>query len=98
MICASLSVADCAAPGPDWLLASLLAEQQQLTAVEHFANPHDQDKLPAQPRYYRDLIPTSLPGRDEHFAFEVDLDACSGCKACVPACHNLNGLEPQETW
>ncbi|HVY68337.1 MAG TPA: DmsC/YnfH family molybdoenzyme membrane anchor subunit, partial [Verrucomicrobiae bacterium] len=30
--------------------------------------------------------------------FEVDLDACSGCKACVTACHSLNGLDEGETW
>src|SRR5690349_12601375 len=82
----------------DSLLALLLDEQQQLTAVEQFARRHDRDELPTQDRYYRDLIPTGLPGVGEQFAFEVDLDACSGCKACVVACHNLNGLEPNETW
>jgi NAD(P)H-dependent nitrite reductase small subunit len=48
--------------------------------------------------YYRDLIPLTQPGPDEQFAFEVDLNACSGCKACVTACHSLNGLEEEETW
>jgi formate dehydrogenase iron-sulfur subunit len=28
----------------------------------------------------------------------VDLDKCSGCKACVSACHSLNGLDEDETW
>jgi Fe-S-cluster-containing dehydrogenase component/DMSO reductase anchor subunit len=28
----------------------------------------------------------------------VDLDRCSGCKACVTACHSLNGLDDGETW
>lgn len=87
-----------AAPPPESLLTLLLTEQQQLTAVEHFARLHGHHELPAQQRFYRDLIPAGLPGRDEQFAFEVDLDACSGCKACVTACHNLNGLEPEETW
>src|SRR4030095_7765056 len=32
------------------------------------------------------------------YAFEVDLDQCSGCKACVTACHSLNGLDDDETW
>ena len=33
-------------------------------------------------------------------AFQVDLDACTGCKACVTACHRLNGLDDDEgeTW
>lgn len=83
---------------PGSLLALLLADQRQLTAVEQFARAHDRYELPAQSRYYHDLIPAALPGRDEQFAFDVDLDACSGCKACVTACHNLNGLEPEETW
>ncbi|MEZ6126844.1 MAG: 4Fe-4S dicluster domain-containing protein [Planctomycetaceae bacterium] len=28
----------------------------------------------------------------------MDLDRCSGCKACVVACHSLNGLDEKETW
>ena len=32
------------------------------------------------------------------YAFDVDLDSCSGCKACVSACHSLNGLDEDETW
>jgi Fe-S-cluster-containing dehydrogenase component/DMSO reductase anchor subunit len=28
----------------------------------------------------------------------VDLDKCSGCKACVTACHSLNGLDDGEAW
>jgi formate dehydrogenase iron-sulfur subunit len=87
--------------GGQWLLERLLAEQQSLSAVERFARAHerqDHHATPTQARYYRDLIPARLPNGDEQFAFEVDLDACSGCKACVAACHNLNGLEPNETW
>lgn len=84
--------------GGSWLIETLLAEQQQLSAVERFAAAHDRHEVPTQARYYRDLIPARLPTGEEQFAFEVDLDACSGCKACVAACHNLNGLEPDETW
>ncbi|MEM9365019.1 MAG: DmsC/YnfH family molybdoenzyme membrane anchor subunit [Planctomycetota bacterium] len=54
--------------------------------------------LPAQARYYQSLLPATAPSDSEQFAFEVDLDACSGCKACVVACHTLNGLEEDESW
>ena len=80
------------------LVALLLHEQQQLTAVETFARLHATDRAPAQARYYRDLMPASPPRTGEQYAFEVDLDRCSGCKACVTACHTLNGLDDNETW
>jgi Fe-S-cluster-containing dehydrogenase component/DMSO reductase anchor subunit len=86
------------APTGSNLLDELLRDQQRLTAVEQFAQQHECGSLPAQSRYYRDLIPLSAPQPGEQYAFEVDLDACSGCKACVVACHNLNGLEEDETW
>ncbi len=80
------------------LLDQLLAEQQQMTAVERFSRAHVQGELPAQARYYRDLIPLTRPGPGEQYAFVVNLDTCTGCKACVSACHSLNGLEEEETW
>ena len=80
------------------LLASLLQEQQQLTAVEDFAQQHESQTLPIQQKYYEDLIPMGLPGEGQQFAFRVDLERCTGCKACVTACHNLNGLDDTETW
>ena len=84
---------------PDFL-GTLLEEQQQLTAVEHFSQWHteSEDGGPAQQKYYRNLLPATAPAPGEQFAFEVDLDACSGCKACVVACHTLNGLEEDESW
>lgn len=80
------------------LLAFLLQEQQQLTAVEQFAQKHENHDIPLQKKYYEDLIPTGLPGEGQQFAFKVELDRCTGCKACVAACHNLNGLDETETW
>lgn len=80
------------------LLKQLLDQQQQLTAVEKFSQRHEAETEPLQARHYRDLIPLSKPVSGEQYAFEVDLDACSGCKACVVACHNLNGLEEDELW
>jgi len=53
---------------------------------------------PAQSHYYRELLPASPPGPGQQYAFEVNLDKCSGCKACVVACHTLNGLEEDEAW
>jgi len=83
--------------GPN-LIDKLLEEQQQLTAVERFSQKHATVSAPTQARYYRDLIPLTKPGKGEQYGFEVDLDACSSCKACVSACHSLNGLDEDESW
>ena len=83
---------------PRTLIDELLAEQGSLTAVERFAQKHERHALPAQARYYRDLIPLGKPRPGEQYAFAVDLDACTGCKACVSACHSLNGLDEEEVW
>jgi formate dehydrogenase iron-sulfur subunit len=80
------------------LIDDLLNEQQLLTPVARFSREHERHELPAQQKYYRDLIPLSSPKPGEQYAFAVDLDACTGCKACVTACHNLNGLDDEETW
>jgi formate dehydrogenase iron-sulfur subunit len=75
-----------------------LAEQADLSAVERFSRYHDADTATNDDRVYRDLIPLRSPAPGEQYAFEVDLDACTGCKACVTACHSLNGLDPDEAW
>jgi len=80
------------------LIDKLLDEQQSLTAVERFARVHDRNELPALAQHYRRLLPATAPGPGQQYAFEVDLDKCSGCKACVTACHSLNGLDENETW
>jgi len=82
----------------DTFLLRLLDEQQSLTAVQRFSQFHEHATAPVSQHLYRDLIPLGQPGEGEQFGFEVDLDACSGCKACVAACHNLNGLEDDELW
>ena len=79
-------------------LRQLLSEQQQLTAVEEFARLHEASAEPAQAKYYSRLLPAAPPAEGQQYAFEVDLDRCSGCKACVTACHSLNGLDDGETW
>lgn len=78
------------------LIDQLLAEQRQLTAVEKFSNAHDSHALSSA--RYRDLLPATPPSAGQQYAFEVDLDQCSGCKACVTACHSLNGLDDGESW
>jgi formate dehydrogenase iron-sulfur subunit len=80
------------------LVDRLLAEQCELTAAERFAQFHEEEVVPLQARYYSALLPASPPQSGEQYAFEVDLDLCSGCKACVTACHTLNGLDEDETW
>ena len=79
------------------LVDLLLAEQQDLTPVERFARLHE-ITTPSPQERYRHLLPLSKPAPGEQYAFTVDLDRCSGCKACVSACHSLNGLEDNETW
>ena len=80
------------------IIQQFLDEQQELSAVERFSQRHDNHDLPALEPYYRELIPLSKPKSGEQYAFKVDLDACTGCKACVTACHSLNGLGEDETW
>ena len=80
--------------GTQRLAESLLLEQQDLTAVDRFSQRYAQ----LSGTIYEDLIPLTKPGAGEQYAFEVDLDACSGCKACVSACHSLNGLDSDESW
>ncbi len=80
------------------LLAELLAEQQRLdTPVARFSTAHDA-LAPHVTAIAPQLIPLSAPGPGEQYAFEVDLDSCTGCKSCVAACHSLNGLDDTETW
>lgn len=92
-----------AGPGGPDLIGAYLDRQQDLSAVERFSLHHDEMARSGMPRpslegRYRDLIPLEKPRPGQQFAFEVDLDRCTGCKACVTACHNLNGLDANETW
>lgn len=80
------------------LIAALIADQARLTAVERFAQHHQSTSRRSTPGRYGTLLPASAPAAGQQYAFEVDLDLCSGCKACVTACHNLNGLDDGEAW
>ncbi len=81
-----------------YLVQALLDEQNRTTVVERFSQRHASATEPLLAGHYQDFIPLSKPKPGEQYAFEVDLDACSGCKACVVACHNLNGLDETEQW
>jgi Fe-S-cluster-containing dehydrogenase component/DMSO reductase anchor subunit len=78
------------------LLDDYLRAQHELTAVDRFARAADRNEIAGS--RYRDRLPASPPGDGQQYAFDVDLDKCTGCKACVTACHNLNGLDEGETW
>jgi formate dehydrogenase iron-sulfur subunit len=82
----------------DELLADTLARSSDLSAVERFSQWHQGATAPARQGLYREAMPATAPGPGQQYGFEVDLDKCSGCKACVVACHTLNGLDPQESW
>jgi formate dehydrogenase iron-sulfur subunit len=77
-------------------VAQLLQAQQSLTLVERFAKRHDAGEV--RETRYSELLPLERPRPGEQYAFEVDLDACTGCKACVAACHTMNGLDETEIW
>mgnify|MGYP002629584000 FL=1 len=87
-----------AAVHPGDLISQLLQEQSTLTAVEEFSSWHESHNEPEQSKHYRNLLPTMMPQEGQQLAFEVDLDRCSGCKACVVACHSLNGLDDEESF
>jgi Fe-S-cluster-containing dehydrogenase component/DMSO reductase anchor subunit len=68
------------------------------TAVEEFSAWHESQLAAPEGRRYKKLIPISKPKIGEQYAFEVNLDQCTGCKSCVVACHSLNGLDEDESW
>jgi Fe-S-cluster-containing dehydrogenase component/DMSO reductase anchor subunit len=81
------------------LVETYLREQSGATPVERFAHLHATTNLEGSDRY-KDLVPLNAPRPGQQLAFQVDLDACTACQACVTACHSLNGLDAEEaeTW
>jgi formate dehydrogenase iron-sulfur subunit len=84
--------------GVTTLVDAYLARHRDLSAVERFEQQHVDADRPLNERWYRDLLPAAPPGPGQQYRFEVDLDACTGCKSCVAACHALNGLDEDESW
>ena len=79
------------------LIDKLLKEQSTLqTPVNRFSEAHDRGEVRTD--LYKHLIPLEKPDKGEQYAFQVELDKCTGCKACVVACHTLNGLDEDEAW
>ena len=74
-------------------LERYLAEQADLAPVERMS-------LCGVPSSgtWQDRIPLTTPLPGQQYAFDVDLDTCTGCKACVTACHNMNGLDEGESF
>ena len=95
---AELPVAELAAAEPS--AVERFASQQAVgqRACGATAAAGDACAEPALAARYRALMPATPPGPGQQYAFDVDLDRCSGCKACVAACHALNGLDEHETW
>ena len=80
------------------LLGEALNDQQDLTAVERFSLKHERGEVARDITTYQEVMPIHPPGPGQQYAFEVDLDKCTSCKACVTGCHSMNGLEEKETW
>ncbi|MDQ4068002.1 MAG: dimethyl sulfoxide reductase anchor subunit [Actinomycetota bacterium] len=76
-------------------LERYLAEQGELTAVEQFSQAHARGTTE---EVWSSRIPLTRPLPGQQYAFSVSLDACTGCKACVTACHNVNGLDEGESF
>lgn len=79
------------------LIDRLLSDQKQLhTAIDDISQKIDSGEIRTET--YKHLIPLEKPAEGQQYAFQVELDKCTSCKACVAACHSLNGLEDNEAW
>lgn len=80
------------------LIEQYLGKQQDMRAVARFSALHDEGNACGTAGLYQAQIPLTAPGPGQQYAFRVDLDACTGCKACVVGCNRLNGLDGDEAW
>lgn len=79
------------------VIQETLRAQSDLSAVERFARLHEEGAV-GEGSLYEAQIPLSKPQVGQQYGFQVDLDACTGCKACVVGCNKLNGLDHDEAW
>ncbi len=89
-----MALADVTSHGAVTPIDTFLAAQADLRAVDRFARADVSNRT----GQWSDLIPLSAPAPGEQYRFDVDLDSCTGCKACVTACHSLNGLDEAESF
>lgn len=82
----------------DFTLDDYIDKQAAISAIDRFTQKHDMVRFDPSQKKYRELIPQKDPDKGQQYAFEVDLDKCTGCKACVVACHSENGLDEEEAW
>lgn len=80
------------------LIEQYLGKQQDMRAATRFAALHEEGSACGTNGIYQAQIPLTAPGPGQQYAFRVDLDACTGCKACVVGCNRLNGLDGDEAW
>lgn len=78
------------------VIQDTLRAQGDLSAIARFARLHEQGQV--HESLYEAQIPLSKPKKGQQYGFQVDLDACTGCKACVVGCNKLNGLDHDEAW
>jgi len=79
------------------LIDQLLADQKKLyTPINEVSDKIDSGEVRTDT--FKHMIPLSKPTKGQQYAFQVELDKCTSCKACVAACHSLNGLEEEESW
>jgi formate dehydrogenase iron-sulfur subunit len=80
------------------LIEQYLGKQQDMRAVARFSELQESGGACGVGGLYEAQIPLSAPGPGQQYGFRVDLDACTGCKACVVGCNKLNGLDGDEAW
>src|SRR6476646_6773822 len=85
------------APASSLLVSELLLRQRDMTAVERFAKRHDAGDTPPS-GCYEALIPLARPKAGEQYGFRVDLDACTGGRACAAAGNTRTALDDDEAW